>query len=298
NLAVMFDKMPDAEGRCILNILAAPLVPDTEGKVKSYMLDLVFPDKCNKSTVSIAVTNTLQEFNIQNENVVIFNTDNATYMVAAYNTALKVLFPNALHITCMAHIMNLVGESFQKSFKQLSDFILYFSHMFYMAGSRKRCYLSFMHSKLQGTAHADFFQGAKDMNMTTKLDIMKTCSIAYEDAGGKLEKYLSGAQPGITFLKEVRIFNPARISLLPSEKSAYSNIPNFNTVPDSEFMSYVTIYGPDAVKNSARGVVDVDLFWSSMVAKMPKFSRIAKSLMYTLSNSANVERLNSMYKMI
>uniref|UniRef100_H3A950 DUF659 domain-containing protein n=1 Tax=Latimeria chalumnae TaxID=7897 RepID=H3A950_LATCH len=399
-LAVIFDEMPDAEEHCVLNILAAPLVPDTEGKVKSYMLNSVFLDKCNKSTVSIAVTNTLQEFNIQNENTVVFNTDNAAYMVAAYNTALKVSFPNVLHITCMAHIMNLVGESFWKPVKQLNDLMLHFSHMFYMAGSRKRRYLHFMHSKLQGTGkqatmapkpvstrwnswyravqyhqqHFDFYQefieqeimhcgksapnsvqslntilsddtgrislrvqinlvsakceiivntldffqsdtpvtlkaydrleelaihfccnGAKDMNMTTKLDIVKTCSSAYEDAGGKLEKYLSGAQPGITFLKEIRIFNPARVSLLTSEKAAYSNILNFSTIPDtdSEFMSYVTIYGPDAVKNSA-----CNLLWSSMVDKMPKFSQVAKSLMYNLSNSANVERLNSMYKMI
>uniref|UniRef100_H3ACH5 DUF659 domain-containing protein n=1 Tax=Latimeria chalumnae TaxID=7897 RepID=H3ACH5_LATCH len=312
NLAVMFNKMPDAEGRYSLNILAAPLVPDTEGKVMSYMLDNVFLDKCNKSTVLIAVTNTLQEFNIQNENVVVFNTDNAAYMVAVYNIALKVLFLNVLHITYMAHIMNLVGKSFWKPFKQLNNFMLHFSHMFYMAGSRKRRYLSFMHSKLQGTGkqatmapepvstrwnswyraiqyheqHFDFYQefieqeimhcgksapnsvqslntilsddaghislyrvqinlvtakceiivntldffqsdtpvtlkaydrleelaihfccntnDAKDMNMTS----------AYEDAGGKLKKYLSGAQPGIKFLKEVRIFNPARISLL------------------------------------------------------------------------------------
>eukprot|EP00063_Salmo_salar_P066936 XP_014041771.1 PREDICTED: CGG triplet repeat-binding protein 1 [Salmo salar] len=60
-VAVIFDKTPDVEGRCVLNILMA------------------------------------------------YDTDNAVYMKKAYKAALQSLFPNSLHITCMAHIMNLIA---------------------------------------------------------------------------------------------------------------------------------------------------------------------------------------------
>lgn len=70
-------------------------------------------------------------------------------MPKAYKTALKALFPNSIHVTCLAHIMNLVGESFRKPFGEVNTFTRYFSQVFYMAGARKRRYLSFL--KTSGT---------------------------------------------------------------------------------------------------------------------------------------------------
>lgn len=149
-VAVIFDETPDVEGRCILNILIAPLEKDESGRILAYLADTVFLDQCNHSTVSMAVVKCLQEYNIDNKDVIVFNTDNAAYMKKAYTAALKSLFPNSVHITCMAHIMNLVGGAFRRPFDQLNSFMLYFSQMFFHAGSRKRRYLNFLTQNLPG----------------------------------------------------------------------------------------------------------------------------------------------------
>lgn len=143
-LVVIFDETPDVEGRCVLNILFAPLELDEKGLIRAYVVDTVFLETCNHQTVSQAVVKTLQDYGVENENVIAFETDNAAYMIKAYKTVLKVLFPNSLHITCMAHIMNLVGEAFRKPFVELNQFVMCFSQMFFMAGSRKRRYLKYL----------------------------------------------------------------------------------------------------------------------------------------------------------
>lgn len=147
-IAVIFDETPDVEGRCVLNILIAPLEKDPSGRILAYLADTVFLQVCNHSTVSVAVVKCLQEYGIANDDVIVFNTDNAAYMMKAYKSALQSLFPNSIHVTCMAHIMNLVGGAFHRPFDQLNGFMLSFSQMFYQAGSRKRRYLQFMTSKL------------------------------------------------------------------------------------------------------------------------------------------------------
>lgn len=52
------------------------------------------------------------------ENVVVFDTDNAAYMKKDFGSVRSGLFPNSVHCTCLAHIINLVGESFRIPFCQ------------------------------------------------------------------------------------------------------------------------------------------------------------------------------------
>ncbi|KAI4829744.1 hypothetical protein KUCAC02_001417 [Chaenocephalus aceratus] len=113
-VAVIFDETPDVEGRCVLNILLAPLKKDHSGRILAYLADTVFLEQCNHSTVYVAVVKCLQEYSIQNEDVIVFDTDNAAYMKKAFKSALQALYPKSLHITCMAHIMNLIGNAFRK----------------------------------------------------------------------------------------------------------------------------------------------------------------------------------------
>ncbi|XP_017279625.1 uncharacterized protein LOC108240571 [Kryptolebias marmoratus] len=147
-VAVIFDETPDVDGRCVLNILIAPLEKDDSGRILAYLVDTVFLEDCNHSTVSVAVVQCLHEYSICNENVIVFDIDNAAYMKKAYKASLQTLFPNSIHITCMAHIMNLIGDLFRRPFEQLNSFMLSFSQMFDQAGSRERRYLQFMAKKV------------------------------------------------------------------------------------------------------------------------------------------------------
>jgi len=131
-IAVIFDEMSDDEGRFVLNILFAPLITNNEGQIVSFLAETVFLAKTDHSTVSQAVVKTLQLYSIEFCDVIVFDTDNAAYMKKAYRTVLSPLFPCSVHVTCLAHIMNLVGESYRSPFVQVNEFVRAFSQMFYM----------------------------------------------------------------------------------------------------------------------------------------------------------------------
>lgn len=338
-VAVIFDEIPDPQGRCVLNILVAPLCVDDNGKLHSYLADTIFLKTVDHKTVSQAVVKTLQHYDIANENVIVFNTDNAAYMLKAFSDCLSVLYPNAIHITCLAHIMNLVEESFKKPFTALNHFIQSFSAVFFRAGTRRCRYLEYLvshnmkpsmcpdpcgtrcgswfdallyhcehvhlypsffvheltvtkHSppsldalqptatdykiiaiqmnvvaskcktilhlidllksdrpfatlvfdcletvavsleencRLSSEACAEFFQ---DCDMTVeqwqqiKTELEEACGIALD----KLQKYLADGQPGIDFLKAVRVFNPSKLCLLSEDRKSFESIIGFQEV--------------------------------------------------------------------
>ncbi|KAI2655834.1 Formamidase [Labeo rohita] len=413
-VAVIFDETPDVEGRCVLNILIAPLEKDESGRILAYLADTVFLEQCNHSTVSVSVVKCLQEYDIANEDVIVFDTDNAAYMKKAYTAALQSLFPNSLHVTCMAHIMNLIGDAFRRPFDQLNAFMLSFSQMFYHAGSRKRRYLQFMsgkhstrqkatmapnpcatrwnswfsavqyhsehfklykefiemeikvsgssapqsverlHEMLQNEDMAqclqvqlsimadkcerilqllDIFQSRKpittkvfdyfedlqmnftankelqyescaehfeglDVHHATKTHILNLVHLAYSNAEEKLTKYMSEGQPAINFLREVRVFDPRYISFMEDSVSGYTHIPGFSAVPNDEFDAYFQRLGPAALKASACGVVDLDVFWDGLLERLPVLSALAKRYKDVIVNSADAERSNSLYKLV
>jgi len=137
-VAIIFDETPDPQGRCVLNILVAPLRVDEDGNLRAFLVDTVLLNTAHHRSVSQSVVKVLQQYDISNENVIVINTDNAAYMLKAYKECLSVLYPNAIHITCVAHIMSLVGESYRKPFTGLNNFIRSFSAIFFRAGARHR----------------------------------------------------------------------------------------------------------------------------------------------------------------
>lgn len=143
-LCVIFDETPDVEGRCVLNILFAICEVNEHGKITTYFADAVFMDKCNHNTVAQQVVRVIQSYGIDYDDVVVFNTDNAAYMLKAYKSVLKALFPISVHITCLAHIINLIGDAFRKPFKEVDEFMMNWSRIFFQAGSRKRWYFEFL----------------------------------------------------------------------------------------------------------------------------------------------------------
>ena len=108
---------------------------------------------------------------------------------------------------------------------------------------------------------------------------------------------MDGAQPAMQFFRDCRVFNP-RCIILFSEDQDLSSIPGFQDVPKEEITLYFTKFGPAAVKASVSGKVDTDLFWDSMREPLPQLSRLAKRYKDCVCNSADVERSNSIYKLV
>ena len=75
----------------------------------------------NNTTISQIILLTLQKYQVSFDDVLLFITDNAAYMVKTFKN-LSPIMPQMKHNNCLAHIMNLVGECWMDySFFQLLD---------------------------------------------------------------------------------------------------------------------------------------------------------------------------------
>lgn len=64
-------------------------------------------------------------------------------MTKAFQT-LKVLLPNCIHITCNAHILSLVGETWRKNFSDVDRLVACFKKTFIHCASRKSRYCEYL----------------------------------------------------------------------------------------------------------------------------------------------------------
>lgn len=109
---------------------------------------------------------------------------------------------------------------------------------------------------------------------------------------------MSDGQPAIGFLQQVRVFDPCHLAFLDDSVASYKAIPGFTDVPSNELDSYFTALGPAALSAAPSGVVDLDVFWDGLQERLPVLSSLAHRYKDAVSNSANAERSNSIYKLV
>lgn len=109
----------------------------------------MFMDKCNYSTFSQAVLDSLHRNKLSINDVWAVVTDNASYCLKAYREVLKGLMPNSVHVTCLCHVINLVGETWQhfKYFGEVASLVTWIKSAFFKKPARKRRWVAFLSMK-------------------------------------------------------------------------------------------------------------------------------------------------------
>ena len=141
-VAICVDETTDVKQRYVLNILAKPLNASTNEDF--FLIDTVFLEKCDNSTVSQAVIKSLTDFGIDFDQVRAFISDSAGYMIKAFRDVLSKLFTRAEHVTCWAHILHLVGEAFRNSFSEVDDMVSLMKKLLSKSPARKIRYLQYL----------------------------------------------------------------------------------------------------------------------------------------------------------
>ena len=103
-------------------------------------------DVCNHSTLSQAVIKVVSEVGINFNHVISVVTDNAAYCKKAYRDVLSAVYPNSLHVLCIAHIVNLVSEVYHHhpDFKYTADLISMIKSSLFKKPGRKSRFLKFL----------------------------------------------------------------------------------------------------------------------------------------------------------
>lgn len=138
-ITIQADETTDAQDRPIMNILGASLEAlDDNGHLVYFLLDtVILTGKVDHASVAQAIMACISAYGFDFNMIRVFNSDAAAYMQKCYRDVLSAVFPNCVHITCLAHLMNLLGESFRKPFTDVNEFVRKMSAMCFHAGSRK-----------------------------------------------------------------------------------------------------------------------------------------------------------------
>jgi len=98
------DETTDSCGRSVLNILFSY-------HNKTKLVNTIFLEVVNYTTISQSFINTINSYNISFDNIIFYISDNASYMKKAFTSILSPLISQLFHNTCFAHIYNLVRET-------------------------------------------------------------------------------------------------------------------------------------------------------------------------------------------
>jgi len=141
-ISVTMDETTDSCGRSILNVLFSY-------QNKTKLVNTLFLETVNNTTIAQAFVNTIHSYNIPFTNLIFFISDNASYMKKAYTNILFPLIPHLFHNTCFAHIYNLVGETWVdfEHFKLLDIVVKHIKTLFVYSAARKRRWREHLISK-------------------------------------------------------------------------------------------------------------------------------------------------------
>lgn len=133
---VSIDETSDATGRYIANVVIGTLEVDKPGKI--FLLSCNVLEKANHSTISKLFDKamfSLWPSGIQHDNVLLFVTDAAPYMVKSAN-AIKSFYSKMIHITCLAHGLHRTSEKIRSLFPKVDELIANMKKVFLKAPSR------------------------------------------------------------------------------------------------------------------------------------------------------------------
>lgn len=139
---IMVNETTDPRGLYICSLIIGVLHPDIEPN--PYLISCKVLSKINYETLSRFVNDSLTNFfnNISfQDKILLFVSDAAPYMVKA-GGALKVFYPNMIHVTCVAHALNRVAEKVRDIFPNVNKLLNNGKKMFLKAPHRVAAYKS------------------------------------------------------------------------------------------------------------------------------------------------------------
>ena len=144
SVVVVTDEASDSQDRFVLHILfILPVTSSDETQMKAVTVDLVNLENVNATTVSQAIIKTLNKFNVNFNKVSAFVTDNASYMTKTMRN-LQGILPHCVHLSCNAHILSLVGETWRQRFKKVDRLVACFKAIFVHCSSRMQRYREYI----------------------------------------------------------------------------------------------------------------------------------------------------------
>ena len=138
-ISIVADETTDVRDHSILNVIAMV-------REKSFLIGVEKMSACNHATFSQAIIKCVTEVGIKYEQVIAIVSDSAAYCKKAFRDVLSAIFPNAIHVRCLAHIVNLASEVFRQHsyFQHTAELISWIKSSLFKKPGRKARFLKFL----------------------------------------------------------------------------------------------------------------------------------------------------------
>lgn len=147
-VAAIVDETTDVAGRYTVNILLQPLDAFADSSnCKAMLVNTEFLTAVNSVSIAQLLVKTLNSCEVNFNDVLALVSDNAAYMKKCFKEGLSGLLPNAVHVTCWAHIISLVGEEFRAALSMTDGLVAAMKQIFSKAPGRRARYLSHLREK-------------------------------------------------------------------------------------------------------------------------------------------------------
>ncbi|CAB4439617.1 unnamed protein product [Rhizophagus irregularis] len=139
-VSIIIDETTDSRSRSVINILFSYNGVCNYGTTKLVYVDYL--ESVNNCTIGQLVIQILVQWEIP------FNLPQLTaaYMKKCYRDVLKPLMPQLVHLPCLAHILNLIGEAWASIsyFQVVHQLLANIKQTFVYSKSQKVCYISYL----------------------------------------------------------------------------------------------------------------------------------------------------------
>ena len=133
--------------RSVLNLILTPVTADSASrKIVSYLGDQIYADTVDHKIVAAEVMRVINKFDIKHDRVLAYITDNVAYMSKSF-TLFSAFFENCLHITCTAHLFDLLFERVRMYATEVHEFMVKWQAYFKNSVNRKKRFAAFIESK-------------------------------------------------------------------------------------------------------------------------------------------------------
>ena len=139
DVCITADETTDTQARKVLHILVKPL----GSQEKSRLVMTAFLDKVDAEAIVQHVTKAMTSLGLQLNQLVIFCSDNAPYMMKA-GQDLKGVSPRLIHTTCWAHVLHLVSEEIREQLPETDKLVSLMKRALIKCPARKVEFLEYM----------------------------------------------------------------------------------------------------------------------------------------------------------